>query len=120
MQSSVVLSQGAQDITREWFDFARKRMEDNLNTLEALTRCRTPQDIAAVQSNVVRDNFEDLLQSTKRIADMSVRIADEAVRKMAFAQLDDTISDRQVHAIVAFLRSLTGTYHGVPVAAAPR
>jgi phasin family protein len=83
MQSSMVLSQGAQNISREWFDFARKRMDENLNLLEALTRCRTPQDIAAVQSNVVRDNLEDLLQSTRRIADISVRIADEAVRKIA-------------------------------------
>ncbi|MGP0094206.1 MAG: phasin family protein [Xanthobacteraceae bacterium] len=83
MQSSVVLSHGMQNISREWFDFARKRMAENLNLLEALTRCRTPQDIAAVQSNVMRDNLEDLLQSTKRIADMSVRIADEAARKVA-------------------------------------
>ena len=83
MQSSVVLSQGAQNISREWFDFARKRMEENLNLLEALTRCRTPQDIAAVQSSVVRDNLEGLLQSTRRIADISVRVADEAVRKIA-------------------------------------
>jgi phasin family protein len=83
IQSSAVLTQGAQDISREWFDFARKRMEENLSLLEALTRCRTPQDLAAVQTNVVRDNLEDLLQSTKRIADVSVRIADEAVRKIA-------------------------------------
>jgi phasin family protein len=83
MQSSVVLSQGAQNISREWFDFARKRMEENLNLLEAVTRCRTPQDIAAIQTNVVRDNLEDLLQSTRRIADISMRLADEAVRKIA-------------------------------------
>jgi cytochrome c peroxidase len=42
-----------------------------------------------------------------------------AVRKMAFAQLDATLSDQQIEAIVAFLNTLTGTYRGAPVTAAP-
>jgi cytochrome c peroxidase len=42
----------------------------------------------------------------------------EAVRKMAAAQLDRTLSDQQVDAIVAFLNTLTGTYRLAPVAGA--
>jgi cytochrome c peroxidase len=42
---------------------------------------------------------------------------DDAVRKMAAAQLDRTLSDQQVAAIVAFLRTLTGTFAGSPVVA---
>jgi cytochrome c peroxidase len=38
---------------------------------------------------------------------------------MGFAQLDQTLSDQQVEAIVAFLNTLTGTYRGSPVIAAP-
>jgi cytochrome c peroxidase len=51
--------------------------------------------------------------------DGSAANLEEAVRKMAFAQLDDTLSGQQVDAIVAFLRTLTGTYDGVPVRASP-
>jgi cytochrome c peroxidase len=43
----------------------------------------------------------------------------KAVRRMAFAQLDATLSDQQIDAIVAFLNTLTGTYRGVPVTPAP-
>src|SRR5271169_5069819 len=43
----------------------------------------------------------------------------KAVRKMAFAQLDERLSDEEVEAIVAFLNTLTGTYRGVAVTAAP-
>ena len=39
----------------------------------------------------------------------------EAVRKMAAAQLDRTLSDQQVDSIVAFLQTLTGTYRGAAV-----
>jgi cytochrome c peroxidase len=44
---------------------------------------------------------------------------DEAVRKMAEAQLDQTLSDQQIKVIVAFLNTLTGTYRGAPLTAAP-
>jgi cytochrome c peroxidase len=40
----------------------------------------------------------------------------EAVRRMGEAQLDRSLPDEQVDAIVAFLSTLTGTYHGAPVA----
>ena len=42
----------------------------------------------------------------------------EAVRQMATAQLDQTLSDHEIEAIVAFLQTLTGTYRGAPVVAA--
>jgi cytochrome c peroxidase len=43
---------------------------------------------------------------------------DDAVRKMAAAQLDRTLSDQQVDSIVAFLQTLTGTFRGKPVVGA--
>jgi cytochrome c peroxidase len=51
--------------------------------------------------------------------DGSARTLDEAVRRMARAQLEQTLSEEQVKAIVAFLNTLTGTYRGAPVVAAP-
>ena len=47
--------------------------------------------------------------------DGSAPSLDDAVRKMATAQLNLTLTDQQVDEIVAYLRSLTGTYHGRPV-----
>ena len=51
--------------------------------------------------------------------DGSAPTLDEAVRKMAEAQLDQTLSDHQIKVIVAFLNTLTGTYRGAPLTAAP-
>jgi len=50
--------------------------------------------------------------------DGSAATLHEAVREMATAQLDQTLSDQQIEAILAFLQTLTGTYRGVPVVAA--
>lgn len=51
--------------------------------------------------------------------DGSAPTLDDAVRKMALAQLNATLTDQEVKALVAFLNSLTGTYHGVTVGGAP-
>lgn len=52
--------------------------------------------------------------------DGSAPTLEDAVRQMADAQLDQSLSDRQVEAIVAFLRTLTGNYDGAPVKPHPR
>jgi cytochrome c peroxidase len=49
--------------------------------------------------------------------DGSASSLDDAVRKMALAQLNSTLTDQQVEEIVAFLRTLTGTYQGRSVGA---
>jgi cytochrome c peroxidase len=51
--------------------------------------------------------------------DGSAPTLDDAVRKMAMAQLDATLTDQQARSLVAFLGSLTGTYRGAPVGGSP-
>jgi cytochrome c peroxidase len=51
--------------------------------------------------------------------DGSTETLDDAVRKMGVAQLNSTLTDEQVKAIVAYLQTLTGKYRGAPVGALP-
>ena len=81
IQSSSVLAEVTQSISRKWVDFARERLEQNLNRLESLLLCRTPQDITAVQSEILRDNLESFLQCARRIAKISMQVADEANKR---------------------------------------
>jgi cytochrome c peroxidase len=50
--------------------------------------------------------------------DGSAATLEEAVSRMAAAQLDRTLTDQQVGLLVAFLKTLTGNYRGSPVTAA--
>lgn len=83
VQSGTIFAGGMQSISREMFDFARTRVEQNLRRADALANCRTPQEILAAQTDLVRDNLEDLVQSTRRIAEISMQTADEAARRMS-------------------------------------
>jgi cytochrome c peroxidase len=47
--------------------------------------------------------------------DGSAATLEDAVRRMAAAQLDRTLGDQQIALLVGFLQTLTGTYRGVPV-----
>jgi cytochrome c peroxidase len=51
--------------------------------------------------------------------DGSAQTLDDAVRKMGLAQLNATLTDQQVQAIVAYLQTLTGNYRGRSVGALP-
>src|SRR5262249_20991768 len=51
--------------------------------------------------------------------DGSAATLDDAVRKMGVAQLNSTLTDEQVKAVVAYLGTLTGKYRGAQVGAAP-
>ena len=83
VQSGTVIAGAMQNISREMFEFTRKRVEQNLHRVDALINCRTPQEILAAQSDLMRDNLEDFVQSTRRISEISMEMADEAARRMS-------------------------------------
>ena len=88
-ECSTVLAQGAQDISREWLDWAQHRFQQQLEGFNALLRCRTPQDFVALQSDQVRQNLELLIESTRRIAERSMQLAEEAGERIA-VQAEET------------------------------
>jgi hypothetical protein len=80
LHSSAIIAGGVQTISREWLTFVQNRAERNMERLEALANCRSVQDCIAAQTDLVRDNLQDLLQTTKRVAEVSTRMVDEAVQ----------------------------------------
>jgi len=60
-------------------------MEENVKRFEQLLHCRTPQDFAAVHSELWRDNLESFLQYARRIAETSMQATDAATRRMSAA-----------------------------------
>ncbi len=83
LQTSQALNDGVRKVSDEWFKFARARMERAFEHVDKAMRSRTPQELAAIQTEVVRDNLESMLQSTQRIAELSQQTANEASRKLS-------------------------------------
>ena len=70
-------------ISHEYFQMVRHQVEKNMNHMNELWSCRTPQDFAAIQSDMVRETVESVLQSSRRIADMSIKMADDAGKQIS-------------------------------------
>jgi phasin family protein len=79
-QASTVLARGAQEVSHELFGAAQERMTKNIDAMSRVAGARSVQDFVAVQSDLARDNLQQVIDTNKRIAEVSLRIADEAGR----------------------------------------
>jgi cytochrome c peroxidase len=71
------------------------------------------------QPEIVRvPSLRNVATTAPYFHDGSAATLQDAVRRMAAAQLDRTLNDAQVESLVAFLQTLTGNYRGSPVAGA--
>jgi phasin family protein len=83
LQSSVMLADMAQDITREWLSFGRNHWEKNFDQLDKLLHSRNPHDFLAQHSELMRDTLEGLLGCTRRVAEKSMRSTEELAKTMS-------------------------------------
>jgi hypothetical protein len=79
-QSGSALARGFQDVSREMVDRSQKRLQRNLDGLQAMARCRSMTDLVEVQSSLLRDNLEQTMDNSRRIAELTLQMADEATR----------------------------------------
>ena len=79
-ETGSVLIRGFQDVSREWLDLMQERLRKNAEGMTKLAQCRTLPDFAAVQSDLARDNLNQIIDLTRRIAEQSMKVADEAAK----------------------------------------
>jgi phasin family protein len=83
-EASTILVKGAQDISREWFELMQERMAKNLDAMSRLASCRSLHDLVAVQSDIARDRLGHNVESSRRLAAVSARVAEEAAQVIQF------------------------------------
>jgi phasin family protein len=71
---------GAQEVSQEVFGLVQDRVQKNIEAVNRIAGVRSVQDFAAVQSDLARDTLQQVIDTNKRIAELSVRVADEAAR----------------------------------------
>jgi cytochrome c peroxidase len=75
--------------------------------------------LASSQPEILRvPSLRNVATSPPYFHDGSAPTLGDAVRKMGYAQLNQTLTDDQIEDVVAFLDTLTGTYEGKPITAA--
>jgi hypothetical protein len=87
MESTNFITGAWRDLSGEWMRFAQTRAERNLDHLDHLLSCRSVQDCMALQTQMLRDNFEAFLHTARRTSERSTQAAEQAARRMGEATL---------------------------------
>lgn len=69
---------GFQEASKEVFRSVQNRLTKNMDGLNRIAGCRSVRAFVAAQSELMRDNLQLTIDTNRRIAELSVRIADEA------------------------------------------
>jgi hypothetical protein len=86
-RSSAIVAQGVQEASGDCLEMVQKRVQRNLDGMNALVRCRNLPEFLEVQSSLFRDNLELTLTNGRRLAELSARVA-EAAARTATAETD--------------------------------
>src|SRR4051795_2475007 len=89
-----VLTQAYQDTSREWYGLSQKQLERNLEGLSKLAHCRSVQDFAAVQSGLIRESLQYLVEDTGSIVEISLKAVNEARKAVAGTAQDNAAQGR--------------------------
>jgi len=88
-QTTSVLARGAQEVSQQLLGLARERSRAAMEGLNRLAACRSVQALVAAQSDLLRDNVALAIHTNRRIAALSVRVAEEAAQVLQ-AEADET------------------------------
>jgi hypothetical protein len=90
VQSSTIVTEMIQRMCLECGDIARARIERGFGRVGTLARSRSPQDIVALQSEILRDNLETFLGFARKAGEHSTRLVEEARQR-----IESLAKDRQ-------------------------
>ena len=79
---STILLRGVQEISREWITMAQQRFQKNLERAQAFSTCNTAQELFAAQAELVRANMQEMIENSRKIAETSATVADDAAQAL--------------------------------------
>ncbi|BBB99747.1 MULTISPECIES: phasin family protein [Bradyrhizobium] len=69
-------------ISEEYSQMVRHQVGKNMDYISELWTSRTPQEFVAAQSDIVRESVEIALEGSRRIADLSLKVAEETGKQI--------------------------------------
>src|SRR3954466_1038749 len=77
-QTGSIMARGFQEVSQELIGLAQERLTKNIDGLNRLAGCRSVQDFVSVQSDLIRDSLWQIIDTNKRVAELSLHVAEEA------------------------------------------
>ena len=78
MKSNAIFVQGVQDLNSALFGLAQASLENSVTATKKMLGCKTPKDVLDAQAELARTNFAAALEDSRKISELTVKIADAA------------------------------------------
>lgn len=78
IKSGTVLVRGVQDINKILFGLAQSQLEESVAATKKILGCKSIKEVVDVQSDIAKENYAKFVTESRKIADMSVKLAEEA------------------------------------------
>ncbi len=82
MKSNALFVKGFQDINQALFGLAQASLDDGAAATKKILGCKTVTDAIDAQTEMARAGYAKAIEDSRRIADMSVKLAEEAARPL--------------------------------------
>ena len=83
VKANALFVKGMQDLNKEIFAMAQATLEENAEVTKKVLGCKSVQDAFAIQNDLVKANYEKAMTESRKISDMTVKLAEEASAPIA-------------------------------------
>ncbi|WP_417820681.1 phasin family protein [Terasakiella sp.] len=82
VKSSSIAAKGVQDVASLFAEMARTSIEENMVASKKVFECKTPQEIAELQAELLKSGYDKMMANATRISEASTKIAEEASKPL--------------------------------------
>lgn len=83
VKSGTIFAQGMQVFGKTMADLTRQTMEQGVLATQAYIGCKTIADVAKVNNELVKKNYDQAIEESRKLADMSIQLTEEVVSPLA-------------------------------------
>ena len=79
MDAGSAVATGLQDISQAWVDYAQQMMDRTTAATESLMKCRSFNDMLAIQAELMRGHLQAFLDQSTKLAEITNRMAAHSI-----------------------------------------
>lgn len=83
VKSNEIMSEGVRGMSESYYKLAQEQIHDSVDLMQKLMNCKSPVEIYALQSDLVRKNFMRTVTESRKFTEQSAKLVEKAGKPIA-------------------------------------
>ena len=83
VKSNEILSEGMRGMSESYYKLAQEQFHDSVDMVQKLVNCKSPVEVFALQSDLVRKNFMRTVAESRKFTEQSTKLVEKAGKPIA-------------------------------------